>query len=41
MIIYKTRWFNRWARKQGLDNLSLCIAVGEMVEGIQYGTVKL
>jgi hypothetical protein len=34
MIIYKTRWFNRWARKQGLDNLSLCIAVGEMVEGL-------
>jgi hypothetical protein len=32
MIIYKTRWFNRWARKQGLDNFSLCIAVREMAE---------
>jgi hypothetical protein len=34
MIIYKTRWFNRWARKQGLDNFSLCTAVREMVEGL-------
>jgi hypothetical protein len=34
MIIYKTRWFNRWARKQGLDNFSLCIAVREMAEGL-------
>ncbi len=34
MIIYKTRWFNRWARKQGLGNFSLCIAVREMTEGL-------
>jgi hypothetical protein len=34
MIIYKTRWFNRWAHKQGLDNLSLCIAVREMAGGL-------
>jgi hypothetical protein len=34
MIIYKTRWFNRWARKQGLGNFSLCTAVREMVEGL-------
>jgi hypothetical protein len=34
MIIYKTRWFNRWAKKQGLDNLSLCLAVSEMSTGL-------
>ena len=34
MAIYKTRWFNRWARKQGLDDLSLCSAVREMVAGL-------
>ncbi len=34
MIIYKTRWFDRWAHKQGLDDLSLCKAVEEMVAGL-------
>ena len=34
MAIYKTRWFNRWARKQGLDDLSLCVAVSEMAAGL-------
>jgi len=34
MMIYKTRWFDRWARKQGLNNLSLCLAVQEMMEGL-------
>ncbi len=34
MRIYKTRWFDRWARKQGLNNLSLCLAVREMMEGL-------
>jgi hypothetical protein len=34
MAIYKTQWFNRWARKQGLDDLSLCAAVREMMEGL-------
>jgi hypothetical protein len=34
MKIHKTRWFNRWANKQGLDNLSLCKAVREMVAGL-------
>jgi hypothetical protein len=34
MIIYKTRWFDRWARKQDLDDLSLCKAVEEMVVGL-------
>jgi hypothetical protein len=34
VIIYKTRWFDRWARKQDLDNLSLCRAVDEMLAGL-------
>jgi hypothetical protein len=34
MEIYKTRWFDRWARKQGLDHLSLCNAVREMTAGL-------
>jgi hypothetical protein len=34
MKIHKTRWFNRWANKQGLDNQSLCEAVREMVAGL-------
>lgn len=34
MIIYKTRWFDRWARKQDLDDLSLCRAVDEMLAGL-------
>jgi hypothetical protein len=34
VIIYKTRWFNRWARKQDLDDPSLCRAVDEMLAGL-------
>jgi hypothetical protein len=34
MEIYKTRWFDRWARKEGLNNLSLCVAVREMTAGL-------
>lgn len=34
MAIYKTRWFDRWARKQGLNTPSLCAAVREMTEGL-------
>jgi hypothetical protein len=34
MVIYKTRWFHRWAQKQNLDNLSLCNAVSEMATGL-------
>ncbi len=34
MKICKTRWFERWARKEGLNNLSLCVAVGEMTAGL-------
>ncbi len=34
MIIYKTRWFDRWACKEGLNDLSLCTAVNEMTAGL-------
>jgi hypothetical protein len=34
VIIYKTRWFDRWARKQDLDDLSLCRTVDEMLAGL-------
>jgi hypothetical protein len=34
MKIHKTRWFVRWARKQGLNDSSLCDAVREMTEGL-------
>jgi hypothetical protein len=34
MTIYKTRWFTRWANKQGLTLPSLCAAVREMTEGL-------
>jgi hypothetical protein len=31
--IYKTRWFDRWARKQSLDDSTLCNAIEEMNGG--------
>ena len=34
MAVYKTRWFDRWARKQGLTTPSLCAAVREMTAGL-------
>lgn len=34
MVIFKTRWFDRWARKQGLTTPALCDAVREMVNGL-------
>lgn len=34
MAVYKTRWFDRWASKQGLTNISLCAAVHEMSAGL-------
>lgn len=34
MPIYNTRWFDRWARKQGLSAASLCAAVREMAAGL-------
>ena len=34
MAIYKTRWFARWARKEGLSDKALWGAVDEMVQGL-------
>lgn len=34
MSIYKTRWFDRWARKHGLSTSALCVAVREMAAGL-------
>ena len=34
MAIYKTRWFDRWARKQALDTAVLKQAVQEMTDGL-------
>ncbi|MCA8913472.1 MAG: type II toxin-antitoxin system RelE/ParE family toxin [Planctomycetes bacterium] len=34
MAIYKTRWFDRWARREGLAVSSLCAAVREMTSGL-------
>ena len=34
MAVYKTRWFDRWARKEGLAASSLCAAVDEMARGL-------
>lgn len=34
MAIYKTRWFDRWARKERVAVSSLCAAVHEMASGL-------
>lgn len=34
MAVYKTRWFDRWARRQELSMPSLCAAVREMTAGL-------
>ncbi len=34
MAIYKTRWFDRWARKENLSTRALCEAVREMEAGL-------
>lgn len=34
MKIYKTHWFDRWAKKQGLSTQALCEAVREMKDGL-------
>lgn len=34
MRIFKTRWFNRWARKEKLSDLALISAVEEMEGGL-------
>ena len=34
MAVYKTRWFDRWAGREGLAASSLCVAVREMLQGL-------
>jgi hypothetical protein len=34
VAVYKTKWFERWAKKQGLSDKSLCAAVSEMSNGL-------
>jgi len=34
MAIYKTRWFARWARKEGLADAALRRAIVEMTKGL-------
>lgn len=34
MEVYKTRWFDRWARKQDIEDPVLCNAVSEIMEGL-------
>ena len=34
MVIHETRWFHRWARKQGLPTSDLCRAIREMMAGL-------
>jgi len=34
VAIFKTKWFDRWARKQGLTTSGLCTAVQEMAAGL-------
>jgi hypothetical protein len=34
MTVCLTRWFDRWANKQGVDAQSLCAAVREMRSGL-------
>ncbi len=34
MSIYKTKWFARWSRKNGLNDSIICAAVSEMMGGL-------
>jgi hypothetical protein len=34
MTVYLTRWFDRWAKRQGVVAQSLCVAVREMQAGL-------
>jgi len=34
MAVFQTRWFSRWARKQGLSAKALCAAVAEIQQGL-------
>jgi len=34
MSIYKTKWFHRWAAKEGLSDAALCMAATELAKGL-------
>jgi hypothetical protein len=34
MAVYQTRWFDRWAHKEGISTRTLCAAVREMRAGL-------
>lgn len=34
MAVYQTRWFYRWARREGVTTPALCDAVREMMAGL-------
>lgn len=34
MGVYKTKWFRRWAKGEGLPDAALCVAVDEMKMGL-------
>ena len=34
VAVYKTRWFDRWARTEGLTEASLCAAVHDITRGL-------
>jgi len=34
IAIHKTKWFDCWVRKQGLNESNLCTAVSEMADGL-------
>lgn len=34
MKVYQTKWFERWACKQGIHEAELCNAVEEIVSGL-------
>ncbi len=34
MKIYKTKWFHRWAAKEGLNAAVLCAAIAELEQGL-------
>jgi len=33
MRVFKNKWFNRWARNEGITDTSLCTAANEMTSG--------
>lgn len=34
MRIFKTKWFNKWAKKERLTDIALCNAINEMQSGL-------